>query len=48
MEGGDEDMEIFVTTQQDDEWIRIDSDQCMEDQSKFDFEYVPNQKPLFV
>jgi hypothetical protein len=26
MEGGDEDMEIFVTTQQDDEWIRIDSD----------------------
>jgi hypothetical protein len=31
MEGGDEDMEVDVTTQQDDKYIRTKSDQFMED-----------------
>jgi hypothetical protein len=38
MEGGDEDMEVDVTTQQDDKLIRTETDQFMEDQNKFDFE----------
>ncbi len=32
MEGGDEDMEANVTTQQDDESIRTKSEQSMEDE----------------
>ncbi len=46
MEGGDEDMEINVTTHQDDESIRTKSDQFMEDRNELDFEQVPNEKPL--
>jgi len=38
MEGGDEDMEVDVTTQQDDKLIRTKIDQFMEDQNKLDFE----------
>ncbi len=38
MEGGNEDMEINVTMQHDDEWIRMESDQFMEDKRKLDFE----------
>jgi hypothetical protein len=38
MEGGDEDMESDVTTQQDDELIRMESDQFMEDQNEPSFE----------
>ncbi len=38
MEVGDEDMEVDVTTQQDNELIRMESDQFMEDQNKLDFE----------
>ncbi len=38
MEGGDEDMEINVTTHQDDESIRTKSDQFMEDRNELDFE----------
>ncbi len=45
MERGDEDMEVNVTTQQDNELIRVESDQFMEDRSEPDFEYVPNQEP---
>lgn len=48
MEGANEDMEANVTTQQDDESIRIDSDQFMEEQSEPKFEYVLNQGPLLV
>ncbi len=39
-------MEIDVIMQQDDESIRMESDQFMEDQSELDFEQVPNQEPL--
>ncbi len=42
MEGGDEDMEINVITQQDDELIKIECDQFMEDQNEPNFELVPN------
>jgi len=38
MEGGDEDMEVDVITQQDNEMIRMESDQFTEDQNKLDFE----------
>jgi hypothetical protein len=38
MEGGDEDMEVNVTTQQNNESIRTKNDQFMEDQNKLDFE----------
>jgi hypothetical protein len=38
MEGGDEDMETNVTTQQGDELTRIKSDQFMEDQNELNFE----------
>jgi hypothetical protein len=48
MEGGDEDMETNVITQRDDELIRIESDQFMEDRNEPNFEHVPNQKPLLV
>ncbi len=42
MEGGDEDMEVDVTTQQDDKSIRMKSDQFMEEQNELDFEQVLN------
>ncbi len=45
-EGGDEDMEVYITTQQDDESIRTKSDQFMEEQSEPDFEQVFNHGPL--
>ncbi len=45
MEGGDEHMEVDVITHPDDEPIRIESDQFMEDRSELDFEQVPNQDP---
>ncbi len=48
MEGGDEDMEVNVIMQHDDESIRTESDQFMEDQSEHDFKQVPNQKLLHV
>jgi hypothetical protein len=38
MEGGDEDMETNVTTQQNDISIRTKSDQFMEEQNELDFE----------
>ncbi len=38
MEGGDKDMEVDVTTQHDDESIRMESDQFMEDINEHDFE----------
>jgi hypothetical protein len=41
-------METNVITQQDDELIRIESDQFMEDRNEYNFEHVPNQKPLLV
>ncbi len=42
MEGGDEDMETDVTTQQNDISIRTKSDQFMEEQNELDFEQVLN------
>jgi hypothetical protein len=48
MEGGDEDMETNVTTQQDDELIRTKSDKFMEEQSELDFKQVFIQGPLHV
>ncbi len=45
---GDEDMETNVIMQQDDESIRMESDQFMEDRSELDFKQVPNQEPLHV
>ncbi len=42
MEGGDEDMEVDVTTQQGDKSIRIESDQFIEDQIEPDFEQIRN------
>ncbi len=42
MEGGNEDMEIDVTTQHDDESIRTKNDQFMEDQNELDCEQVSN------
>jgi hypothetical protein len=48
MEGGEEDMEIDVTMQHDDESIRTESDQFMEDKSELDYEQVPNQESLLV
>jgi len=48
MEGSDEDMEFDVIMQQDDESIKMESDQFMEDQSEFDFEQIPNQELLHV
>ncbi len=41
-------MEVDVTTQQDDESVRTESDQFMETRSEFDFEHVFDQGPLFV
>lgn len=38
MEGGDEDMEADVTTQQDDKSIRTESDQFMVEQNELNFE----------
>jgi hypothetical protein len=38
VEGGDEDMEVDVTTQQNDESIRMKNDQFMEDRNELDFE----------
>jgi hypothetical protein len=38
MEGGDEGMEIDITTQQNNELIRIRSNQFMEEQSELDSE----------
>jgi hypothetical protein len=46
MEGGDEDMEVDITTQQNDESIMTKSDQLVEEQSELDFKQVPNHKPL--
>lgn len=37
MEGGDEDMEANVITQLDDESIRTESDQVIEDKSEHDY-----------
>ncbi len=48
MEGGDEDMEVDITMQQDDESIKTESDQFIEEWSELDYEQVPNQKPLIV
>jgi hypothetical protein len=48
MEGRDEDMEVDVTTQQDDESIRTKSDQFTEERSETNFEHVFNQGPLHV
>ncbi len=39
-------MEVDITMQQDDESIKSESDQFMEESSELDFELVPNQKPL--
>jgi hypothetical protein len=38
MEGGDEDMEVDVTTQQDNISIGTENDWFMDDQSELDFE----------
>ncbi len=46
MEGGDEKMEVNVTTQQDDESIWIENDQPMEDKSKHDYEHVTREPSL--
>jgi hypothetical protein len=43
MEGGNENMEIDVTMQQNEKSIRKKNDQFMEDRSELDFEQVPNQ-----
>ncbi len=48
MDGGDEDMEIDVITQHDDELIRMENDQFMEDESEHDFKHVTNQEPLLI
>jgi hypothetical protein len=48
MECNDEDMEVDVTTQQDDESIKTKSDQFMEEQSETNFEHVFNHGPLHV
>ncbi len=48
MEGGDEDMEVDITMQQDGESIKTESDQFIEEWSELDYEQVPNQKPLIV
>jgi hypothetical protein len=42
MEGGNDDMEANVIMQHDDESIRMENDQFMEDQSERDFKQVPN------
>jgi hypothetical protein len=42
MEGGDNDMEIDVTTQHDNESIRMENGQFMEDRNEHDFEQVLN------
>ncbi len=42
MEGGDEDMEVDVTTQQGDKSIRIESDQFIEDWIEPNFEQIKN------
>lgn len=41
-------MEVDVTTQLDDESIRTESDQVMENTSEHDFKQVTNQKPSHV
>jgi hypothetical protein len=41
-------MEVNVITHRDNELIRMKNDLFMEDWSEIDFEYVPNQEPLFV
>jgi hypothetical protein len=43
MEGGDVDMEAGITTQHDDELIKRESDQFMEERNEPDFEQVHNQ-----
>lgn len=48
MEGGDENMEVNITMQQDDESIWIESNQFMEKWSEFDFQQVLHQEPLLV
>ncbi len=48
MEGGDEDMEANVIMQHEDELIRMESDQFMEDRNELNFSHVSNQKPLHV
>ncbi len=48
MKGGDDDMEVDITAQQDNESIRTKSDQFMEEQNELDYEHVPNQEPLHV
>jgi hypothetical protein len=42
MEGRDKEMDTNFTTQQDDNSIRMRSDQVMEDKSEHDFEQVTN------
>ncbi len=42
MEGGDEDMEADITTQQDDESITTNNNQFMEEWSEPNFEHVFN------
>ncbi len=46
MEGGDKDMEVHITTHQDDESIMMKNNQFMEEQSEPDFEQVLNKGPL--
>lgn len=46
MGGGDEGMEVDVTTQQGDKSIKMESDQFINDQSELDFEQITNQGPL--
>jgi hypothetical protein len=42
MGGGDEGMEVDVTTQQGDKSIKMESDQFINDQSELDFEQITN------
>ncbi len=48
MQEGNKDMEADVTTQPDDESIRMESDQIMENGNEHDFKQVTNQKPSHV
>jgi hypothetical protein len=48
MEGRDEEMEVDVTMQQGDEFIRIKSDQPMEDKSKHDSKQPSHVQEIFV
>jgi len=47
MEGRNKEMEIDVTTQQDDESIQIENDQPMEDKNKHDFELITKNLNMF-